>query len=865
MTHPEQPKVVRKKLFSPVWLLPIIALALGAWLGIKSIRESGVDVRVHFPSATGIDVSKTLVRYKGLNVGKVVDISIDDNLEGVNVDLVLDYRANSLLRENTKFWLVTPKASITGVEGLDALFSGNYIGMLPGEGDFQDQFEAEREAPTVIPAGDGLVIELSADELGSLDVGSPIFYRQIPVGNIVSYHLDEHKKIQLKGFVQRQYAHLVKQDSRFWNVSGVRVDASLSGIKIDTESIASILAGGIGFSSPELSAAANDDQLFQLYDSQQEAQGGSSFLLTAASADGIKVGTDVVFRELPVGEVEELKLTDDGVAIHIRMDRPYSALIGTDAQFWVEGAELSLSKVSHPERLISGNVIRFTPGSGSPKTEYPLLAAAPESNGEPLAITLFAAENPGTNVGADIRYRNVKIGEVTAVNLNSDFNGVSILAEIDAPFAKLVNQGSDFIVQSPLQVKASLEGIEVNGTDVDNITKGRIDLRPGKGKSLSTDARLPIFASAEAASHYYQHQKQLVWQLHSPTTAVSNGSDVFYKQMKIGKVSDVKWQAAHDSFAITLAIDPTYRSLLSERSVFWPTEALTLDANLNGVELSVAPLSGIIKGGVTLGLLSEPATDNHLLYASKTLAEQQSVPVALTLPLSAGLHSGADIRYRGNTVGTVAKVHLSDDMQALTATAYLYGRFAEQLRRSDSHYQLEDAELSLNGVKNASAVITGPFISVTPGTAAQLIDQFAVAPAASAIDTGHPLAITLVRDELGSIKQGTGIFYRGIRIGEVSHYQLSAAGNQVVIDGLIAEQYQHLVNASSHFFDLSGIKIDAGIFSGVQVETGSMENIIAGGIGVATEFNTQTAGKAEAPFILENKPQADWLKWAPAL
>ncbi|KFZ38606.1 mammalian cell entry protein [Shewanella mangrovi] len=865
MTHPEQPRVVRKKLFSPVWLLPLIALALGAWLGIKSIRESGIDVRVHFPSATGIDVSKTLVRYKGLNVGKVVDISIDDELKGVNVDLVLDYRANNLLKENTKFWLVTPKASITGVEGLDALFSGNYIGMLPGEGDFRDHFEAEREAPTVIPSGDGLVIELNADTLGSLDVGSPIFYRQIPVGNIVSYHLDEQHRIQLKGFVQQQYAHLVKQDSRFWNVSGVRVDASLAGIKVDTESIASILAGGIAFNSPDMSKEAEDDQLFQLYDSQQEAHGGSSFLLTADNAEGIKVGTDVVFRELPVGEVEEVKLTDNGVAIHVRMDRPYSDLIGADAQFWVEGAQLSLSEVKHPERLISGNVIRFTPGAGKPQTQYPLRQTAPETNGQPLQLTLTASENPGAAVGADIRYRNVKIGEVTAVKLSDDFNTVNISVDIDTPFTALITQGSDFIVQSPLKVKASLDGVEVSGTDVDNLTKGRIDLRPGKGKVVADQAQLPIFASADAANRYYLQQKQLVWTLHSPSTAVNSGSDVYYKKMQIGKVTNVKWQASDDSFAIKLAIDPAYQSLLNDKAVFWPTEALSLAASLNGIDLSVAPLGGVIKGGITLGLLPNTAADNHLLYASKTLAEHQSVPVALKLPLNSGIKSGADIRYQGNLVGSVAQVQLSEDMKSLTASAYLYGRFANQLRSSDSHYQVEDAQLSLNGVKNAASIITGPFISVVPGKQPELSKSFTVTAAASAIDSGNPMTITLVRNELGSIKQGTGIFYRGIRIGEVTQYQLSTEGQQVVITALIAEHYQHLINASSHFYDLSGIKIDAGIFSGLQVETGSVENIITGGIGVATEFNTQTAGKVAAPFTLESKPQSAWLNWTPAL
>jgi len=113
MTQIESPKVVKKKLFSPIWLLPIVALALGAWLGIKSIKESGIEIQIHFPSATGIDVGKTLVKYQGLTVGKVKDIGIDDDLKGVNVKVMMDYRAKPFLNKETLFWLVTPKASIT--------------------------------------------------------------------------------------------------------------------------------------------------------------------------------------------------------------------------------------------------------------------------------------------------------------------------------------------------------------------------------------------------------------------------------------------------------------------------------------------------------------------------------------------------------------------------------------------------------------------------------------------------------------------------------------------------------------------------------------------------------------------------------
>lgn len=348
-----------------------MALALGAWLGVKSIKEAGIEVRIHFPSATGIDVGKTLVRYQGVTVGKVVDISIGENLKGVNVDLKMDYRAGPFLNQHTKFWLVAPKASITGVEGLDTLFSGNYIAIQPGEGKSQSFFQAEENAPAVLPNEDGLVIELTSQKLGSLSVGSQLFYRQIPVGQIISYQLKGATQISLTAFIDKQYAHLVKHDSQFWNVSGVNIDASLAGIKVKTESLSTILAGGLSFSSTEDSQAAKKGQHYEIYATEELALGGIEFTLTAEKAGSASVGTNIVFRGITIGRITGSSLTDSGVEFTAKLNTEHAKLLSASSSFWLEGATLSLSGVDHVERLLTGSVINFSPGAGKPLSHYP--------------------------------------------------------------------------------------------------------------------------------------------------------------------------------------------------------------------------------------------------------------------------------------------------------------------------------------------------------------------------------------------------------------------------------------------------------------------------------------------------------------
>jgi paraquat-inducible protein B len=868
MTEIETPKVVKKKLFSPIWLLPIIALILGAWLGVKSIRESGVEVRIHFPSATGIDIGKTLVRYQGLTVGKVVDISIDDSLQGVYVDLLMDYRSTPFLRDETKFWLVMPKASITGVEGLDALFSGNYIAIQPGDGEYRNNFIAEDQAPPVAPDSDGLMIELISTTLGSLDIGSQIFYRQIPVGKIVSYRLVNDDSILFNAYVQKQYAHLVKQNSAFWNVSGLSLDASLSGIKIQTESLAALLAGGVTFSSDPAGVKAATNQKFTIFADEATALGGINFNLVAENAESIQTGSVIIFRGIEIGRIKQVHLLDQGVRFDATIDTQYADLLSGSAQFWLEGADISLSGIKHPTRLVTGSVINFIPGAGEPKAEYPLLSSAPAPQAQSLQITLSANENPGIKIGAKVRFKQLPIGSVTDVKFKADFSGIEYQIEIAAEYRPLVTKGSYFIPESALAVEASLDGVSVNTRDLDTFTQGAISLIQGKSTQQIIDGTsLILFASKQQANETIEQQGMLRLTLSSQDGAeLSNKSPIYYKKMQIGKVLSVSWQASSENFAITLGIDKAFASLVKPNTVFWRNGAVAIDASLSGIKLDVAPLEGALKGSVSLGLLKEGETgDRHHLYGSQSLALAKAVPIHLTFPASSKVAAHAPIRYLGHKIGEVESVKLNSDLTSLSLDAYLYGEYAKIFTRVDSNYFLVDAQISLSGITAAETLLTGPYVAVMPGLREQTGDRFVGTTDAPILLTKDALSVTLVDTDLGSVKVGTPIIFRGIKIGEVKHYHLSDDGTEVLIKAHIASNYQHLVNSSSQFWDLSGIRVDVGLFSGAQIETGSLESLLAGGIGVVTEQVSSAENQitSDKHFKLHKKQESQWLKWAP--
>ncbi|WP_372870206.1 MlaD family protein [Shewanella sp.] len=869
MTNIEAPKVVKKKLFSPVWLLPLVAMALAAWLGIKSIRESGVEIIVHFPSATGIDVGKTLVKYQGLTVGKVTDIAMDEDLIGVNVTVMMDYRSGPYLREDSQFWLVSPKASITGVSGLDALFSGNYIAVQPGQGDSATRFEALREAPPLAPGNEGILVELTTDKLGSLDVGSTLYFRQIPVGNVVSYRLEGNQRIVVGAFIQQQYAHLVKKDSRFWNVSGLSIDASLQGIKVESESLASLLAGGISFSTSNSVENASHGDSFVLHSNETDALGGFSISLLAEDANNLAVGTQVMYRGLEIGKVVAIELTDAGVRLSLFINHDQGHLLGSDSRFWREGADVSLSGIKHASRLLTGDVIAMLPGDGKRQDSYPLETAAPDFMFAEKAKFTVRSERSDAQTGSEIRYRNVPIGHITSVKLADDFTSVEYSAEIYPEFKRLLTQDSYLVPESAFSVDASLKGVKLAVGDTSVLLNGALRLIKGNGSPLNNNAELALYSSTDALEKSKSVANQISVTLHAAEAhGLESGSPVYYKKMQIGEVKKVNWKASDDVFNISLAIDKPFASLIGNNTLYWKYSAVSVDASLKGLKLDVASLPGLLSGGIGLSIIKEDKVNSpgHL-YASEALALAQAYPVELTLPASARLTDGATIRYQGHQVGEVTEVRLGENLDVLSAHAYLYGKYADNFTREDSVYVVEDAEISLQGIKAPEALLTGAFISVYPGTSTSRSTKFTTSemPDHYAAVNSDALKLTLERPSLGSVKVGSQIFYRGIAVGAVDGYTLSGDGNRVELFAHIDGRYRDLVNQSSVFFDLSGVNFEFGLFSGAKMQTGSLETILAGGIGLATKQKTSDQNRLAdgAVFPLFKEADEKWLEWAP--
>ena len=321
---PEAEVRSRKSHFSIsiVWLVPLLAVLIGGWLVFKALSEKGPEITITFKSAEGLEAGKTKIRYKDVELGQVTAIKLSEDLSEVVLTAELVKEAENFLSVNTRFWVIRAQVGVSGVSGLGTLFSGAYITLDPGNpGKITRHFKGLEQPPLVTTDLPGRQFLLKADSRGSLDIGSPIYYRKIQAGQVVAYDLAEDgRTIVFKIFINAPYHEYVYQNTRFWNASGFDFKMDTQGVQIDTESLVSILIGGIAFGIPQAEAPATPaeaDAVFRLFRNVDTAKErtywvkSKSILYFEESVRGLDIGAPVEFFGIQMGEVIDVKLDFD--------------------------------------------------------------------------------------------------------------------------------------------------------------------------------------------------------------------------------------------------------------------------------------------------------------------------------------------------------------------------------------------------------------------------------------------------------------------------------------------------------------------------------------------------------------------------
>jgi paraquat-inducible protein B len=316
---------IRRRRISPVWILPIVAVLVAAYLGYTAFAEKGPVITISFKTASGLEAGKTMIKDHDIQLGVVKSIDPAPDLSHVVVSAQMGRIAAPHLTESTHFWVVRPRLGITSFSGIETLISGAYIEMDPGAGGAaQRRFTGLEEPPIVRSDDPGTSYVVTTAKIGSLRSGSPVFLRGIVVGEVIGYSFDgTEQQIPVRIFVKKPYDALIRESTQFWDASGISVSAGGGGFKFQLESLEAVLAGGVAFETPEKahdSPPAKADAVFALY-SDRDAAVVAGYVARArfvvefdGSVRGLEIGSPVEIQGIPVGRVVDFRLVFDAAA-----------------------------------------------------------------------------------------------------------------------------------------------------------------------------------------------------------------------------------------------------------------------------------------------------------------------------------------------------------------------------------------------------------------------------------------------------------------------------------------------------------------------------------------------------------------------
>src|SRR5262252_3349234 len=313
----------RSRRVSIIWIIPLVAVAIGAWLAWDTLSKEGPTIRISFDNGEGLQAGQSHLKFKDIVFGTVKSLELAPDRTHVVVTVATTHEAKRLLTDKTIFWVVKPRLFAGNVSGLETLLSGSYVGMLPGQtaGKPQHEFVGQEDPPILSANVPGHTFMLKAKRLGSISLGSPVFYRDLNVGEVLGWDIaDMAEYVTIRAFVRAPYDGYVHDQTRFWNASGVSVKLAGAGVEVQMESLKALLLGGIAFETPAAeihTANTAENHVFPLF-ADRDAANNASYTRKIpvisyfpGSVKGLAPGSEVTMHGLQVGYVTDVRLEYD--------------------------------------------------------------------------------------------------------------------------------------------------------------------------------------------------------------------------------------------------------------------------------------------------------------------------------------------------------------------------------------------------------------------------------------------------------------------------------------------------------------------------------------------------------------------------
>ncbi|WP_419769802.1 MAG: MlaD family protein [Candidatus Marinarcus sp.] len=878
-------KAIKNKRKSQLpFIIPLIALLATSWLIYKNITQSGVEIIVNFTQGIDLKEGKTLVKYKGFDLGKVTKIAIGKDLTSVNAHIKIKKDVADLIaKEGTEFWIVQPKISVSEISNLTTVFNGVYIEARPPSISreklallkTQYVFKGFSEKPQKFFEEEGLNITLISDSLFDINVGTPILYKKIQTGKVTGTQLLENGvKIYLN--IDNKYKHLINSSTKFYKLDALKLNANFQkGIDVSIDSLTSLISGGIGFNTTDMSlnTSKNSDQ-FRLYkDILQSNDKLEYFTLNIDDATDISTNTTINYKGIVIGQIENISFNKNVIQAKAYIYNKYKDFLTKKSKFFKVSASIDDFEIKNSKTIVTGSFISVEPKKGDKSDSFQLYNSYKKAfEKELIQLSLKSNKFYNLEIGSKIYFKNIAIGEILSYSFPEKFDEVDIHIGIDKKYKHLLNDKTLFYVMTTpliesqgLNYKFNFEGFKpfIFGGIALIYTPSNKALEKNKSYYVH-ESYFDVLTAQNRLKEGYRVNVQLDKNI-LPTV----GMPIVFNKTTIGFVQE--YTLSTSTPYATLFIENQYKNLLTHRSKFYFKDAINIDFNLNGLKLDIGSLETLINGSVVLNndfdeedkSIKKPY--EYKLYKGFNALPFDKYSITVNFKNIDGLkHNDVDILYKGIKVGKITDIALKEDLNTLEAKGYLFGQY-KSLALSDTIFYVVKPNISLEGVEGLDTIVSGSYIQMATKGQGAVSDHFvgyAEKPEISQMQKG--LKLTLISDSTYSITEGSYVYYKKIKVGDVESLDLSNDSQHILISIFIYDKYKNLVQEKSKFYNISGINVDVSLF-GATIQADSLSTVIKGGIAFNTPEEPSKKVQNNATFPLYKEPKSRWLEYNPMI
>jgi len=855
-----QPHVKAKKsadfYVSPIWVLPILALIITAWLIIRVTLDAKIPITIEMPSAEGIVAGKTQLKYRGIRAGVVKSIELTEDLTRVIVHAEIEPNISRYLTTATQFWVVRAQISLAGVSGLETVLGGDYLAFEPDEnGESTRHFTVLKVAPLHGEDDPGLKIRLSAENLGSVSEGTQLYYREIPVGTVRHYQLSkDNKSVIIHALVDEQYSNLVNESTVFWNSGGIQMKGSLAGFELRSESLAAILAGGISLFTPDLDALSiGNSSQFELHEDYDSAGVGIPIEIQFSSGFDLKSGiTKVNFQGINIGHLDSIRiatLNGSNVIATVIIDPGAETLLNSQTQFWLVKPNLSLSNLSNLSTLISGNYITLKVGSASDNSRsfVALDGPPPPDFSEPgLHLSLRAKSMGSLALDTPVLYKGVEVGRIANILLDDLSSGIGLHLQIKPEYSQLVNESSRFWEVSGVQISAGLGGIKVKSESMMTLVKGGIAFDTPVFDAMLVDDGHEFYLLDEKDGSSSKITATL--QLKTAEYLSPGVTKIKFNGFEVGTLRTIHYQAKTQTVQAVLGIDPRFKDLLKEGSIFWLVKPQIRASSIQGLDSLIGGAYFAIQPGK-----GEPIYDFVLSDNAPALDwSVEGLHLVLTADSAASIQVGSGVYFQELRVGSVQAVKLAETGDGVEIQIHIQPEYASHVKSHSQFYNVSGISVtaSAQGLKIQSSsidsLLSGGIAFDTNSTLSDSEDvnngdRYSLFQSQqSAKAYGFPIVLEVIDNV--KIAVGTEVAYKGVNVGVVTKSTLIASTQNIELTVIIKNEMRDLIRSNSKFW-LAKTKLGL-------VRQQYLENLISG----PTIMLTPSDGQYQEKFKVFSEP-----------